>query len=56
MDRYTENTAELLEKSAVKTNAPPSLSSSYEQVDLEEAITACRSRFKKNTWVQKSFF
>ena len=56
MDQYTENTAELLEKSAVKTNAPPPLSSSYEQVDLEEAITACRSRFKKNTWVQKLFF
>ena len=35
MEQYTENTAEILEKSA-----PLPVSSSYEQVDLQEAITA----------------
>ena len=52
MEQYTKNTAELLEKStSLKTNAPPPLSASYEQVDLEEAITAYRSRFNKNALV-----
>ena len=52
IEQFTENTAELLEKStSLKTNALPPLSSSYEQVDLEEAITAYRSLFKKNTLV-----
>ena len=46
MEQYTENTAELLEKSALLP-----LSSSYEQFDLQEAITAYRSRFKKNATV-----
>ena len=52
MEHYTKNIAELLEKStSLKTDAPPPLSASYEQVDLQEAITAYRSRFKKNTLV-----
>ena len=52
IEQYTKNTAELLEKStSLKINAPPPLSASYEQADLEEAITAYRSRFQKNTLV-----
>ena len=39
MEQYTESTTELLEKStSTKSNSPPLLSSSYEQVDLEEAV------------------
>ena len=46
MEHYTKNIAELVEKStSLETNAPPPLSASYEQVNLEEAIAAYRSPF-----------
>ena len=52
MEQYMKNSVELLEESTcLKTNAPPPLSSSYDQVDLVEAVTAHRSRSKKNTLV-----